>query len=65
MISLKERVHQDREFTRFEQAKTGLFFSYHLTGIIHRYLRKSTLYMNGFCNSEQFDSAILTSLSSQ
>ena len=30
-----------------------------LSGRKHRFLRKSTLYINGFCNSEQFDSICL------
>ena len=43
----------------FKQAKATFFFSYHLSGIIHRFFLKSTLYINGFCNSEQLDSICL------
>ena len=46
-ISLEERVDQDREFT------------YVLNKQKSRFLHKSTLYINGFCNSEQFDSICL------
>ena len=58
MISLEERVDRDREFTH-EQVKTAFFFSYYLSGRKHRFLHKSTVYINGFYNSEQFDSICL------
>ena len=44
MISLEERVDWDREFT------------YVLNNQKLRFLHKCALYLNGFCNSEQFDS---------
>ena len=43
-ISLEEKVDRDREFT-YILSKRKLCF-----------LHKCTLYINGFCNSEQFDS---------
>ena len=43
-ISLEERVDRDRKFTYvFNKQKL-------------RFLQKCKLYINGFCNSEQFDS---------
>ena len=47
MVSLEERVDRDREFTHVLN-KQKL-----------RFLHKSTLYINGFCKSEQFDSICL------
>ena len=37
------------------QAKTLFVSSYYLSGRVHRFLRKSTLYINGLSNSEKFD----------
>ena len=42
-----------------EKTKTVFFSSYNLPGRIHRSFRKSTLYISGFPNSEQFDSICL------
>ena len=47
IVSLEERVDRDREFTHVLN-KQKL-----------RFLHKSTLYINGFCNCEQFDSICL------
>ena len=33
--------------------------TYYLSGRIHPFLRKCTLYINGFSNSDQFDSICL------
>ena len=46
-ISLEKRVDRDREFT------------YVLNRQKLHFLHKCTLYINGFCNSEQFDSICL------
>ena len=60
MIPLEERTDQYRTFTYvLKQAKTVFFSLYNLPGRIHRFFRKSTLYMNGFSNSKQFDSICL------
>ena len=43
-----------------KQGKTVFFSSYYLSvSRIHSFLRESTLYINGFYNSEQFDSICL------
>ena len=47
MMSLEERIDRDREFTHVLN-KQKL-----------RFLHKSTLSINGFCNSAQFDSICL------
>ena len=47
MMSLKERVDRDKENTHVLN-KQKL-----------RFLHKSTLYINGFCNCEQFESVCL------
>ena len=60
MIPLEERTDQYRAFTYvLKQAKTVFFSLYNLPGRIHRFFRKSTLYINGFSNSKQFDSICL------
>ena len=47
MVPLEERIDRDREFAHvFSKQKL-------------RFLHKSTLSINGFCNSEQFDSICL------
>ena len=60
MIPLEERTDQYRAFTYvLKQAKTVFFSLCNLPGRIHRFFRKSTLYINGFSNSKQFDSICL------
>ena len=60
MIPLEERTERNRTFTCvLKEAKTVFFSLYNLPGRIHRFFRKSTLYINGFSNSKQFDSICL------
>ena len=42
-----------------KEAKTVFCSSYSLPGRIYRFFRKPTLYINGYSNSEQFDSICL------
>ena len=60
MTPLEERTDRCRAITYvLKQAKTVFFSLYNLPGKIHRFFRKSTLYVNGFSNSDQFDSICL------
>ena len=58
MLPLEVRTDRYRAFTFFEK-KTVFFSLYNLPGETHHFFRKSTLYINGFSNSEQFDSIYL------
>ena len=42
-----------------KQAKTVIFSLYNLSGRIYHFFRKSTLHVNGFSNSDQFESICL------
>ena len=56
MIPLEVITDRYRAFTYvLKQAKTVFFSLYNLLGRIHYFFRKSTLYINGFSNSDQFD----------
>ena len=57
MIQLKERIDRYRQFIYvLKQAKTVFFSTYSLPGRIYRFFPKPTLYINGYFNSEQFNS---------
>ena len=60
MIPLEVRTNRYRAFTYvLKQAKIVFFSLYNFPGRIHHFFHKSTLYMNGFSNSDQFDSICL------
>ena len=55
MMPLEERTDRYGAFTYLlKQAKTVFFSWYIFPGRIHRFFRKSTLYINCFSNSELF-----------
>ena len=57
-----KRTDQYRAFTYvLKQGKTVFFSLYNLSGRMHHFFRKSTLYIKVFSNSEQFDSICLDS----
>ena len=59
-IPLEVRTDRYRVFTYvLRQAKTVIFSLYNFPGRIHHFFCKSTLYINGFSNSDQFDSIYL------
>ena len=60
MIPLEVITDRYRAFTYvLKQAKTVFFSLYNFPGRIHRFFHKSTLYINGFSNSDQFHSICL------
>ena len=55
-----KRADRYRAFTCVLKQGKAVFFSlYNLSGRIYHFFRKSTLYINGFSNSDQFDSICL------
>ena len=66
MVSLNKKWYHWRKYLiktgnlhMFWTSKNAFFFLHHLSGRAHRFLRESTLYVNVFSNSEQFDSILL------
>ena len=60
MLPLEVRTDRYRAFTYvLKQAKTMSFSLYNFPGGTHHFFHKSTLYINGFSNSHQFDSIYL------
>ena len=60
MIPLEVRTNRYRAFTYvLKQGKNRVLLLYNFPGRIHHFFHKSTLYMNGFSNSDQFDSICL------
>ena len=58
-LSVK-KIDRYRGFTYIlKQAKTVFFSLYNLSGRIHHFFCKSTLHINGFSDSDQFDSICL------